>query len=184
LERTALDLAREYGYQQGVVTADAALRMGADRRLMRTWTESMEDWPASREMKAVVAFADGGAQSPGESLTRIAVAEAGLPAPQSQFEIRDGDFVAFVDLVIPELMLALEFDGRIKYRRTRDSADPVIDDGDIVWAEKQREDRIRELGYDVIRVIWDYLFGARRVILLRRLRAAEERARHRRPALV
>jgi hypothetical protein len=53
-----------------------------------------------------------------------------------------------------------------------------------VWAEKQREDRIRELGYVVIRVIWDDLFGARRVILLRRLRDAGERAGQRRPAMV
>jgi Transcriptional regulator, AbiEi antitoxin len=179
LERTALDIGRAYGFQKGVVAADAALHLGADHDTMRQLVGAMRDWPGSREANAAVEFATVGAHSPGESLTRIATVEAGLRDPQPQFEVRDLGFLAYVDLVIPDIMLAIEFDGRVKYQRTRDAVDGPVDDADVVWAEKRREDRLRELGYEVVRVIWSELFGASRVLLIRRLKAAAERARRR-----
>ena len=71
----------------------------------------------------------------------------------------------------------LEFDGRAKYRRKRDDCDPAVDDGDIVWAEKQREDRLRELPEvrAVSRLIWADLFGVRREAAALRLWSTAER---------
>ncbi|MPZ94490.1 MAG: hypothetical protein GEU96_06105 [Propionibacteriales bacterium] len=183
LERTPLDIARTFGFVPGVVCADSALYRGADAALMLALATRMTDWNGSRDISACLGFADAGAQSPGESLSRIAVVEAGLPAPRTQFEVHKGDFLAFADLAIPGMRLLLEFDGRMKYRRRRDPTDPVIDDGDIVWAEKEREDVLRELGWDVVRIIWGELFGPRRILLLQRLRRAAARAgRPHRPA--
>ncbi|MGH3385077.1 MAG: type IV toxin-antitoxin system AbiEi family antitoxin domain-containing protein [Nocardioidaceae bacterium] len=183
LERTPLDLARDSGFVPGLVTADSALHHGADAELMTALANDMTDWCGSRTVRAVVSRADKGAQSVGETLSRIAVVEAGFPAPITQYEVRAGEFLAFVDLLIPEYNLAIEFDGRLKYRRKRDPSDPDIEDGELVWAEKQREDRLRELGYEVVRIIWAEFFGARRAMLLRRIQDGARRSLLRRPAV-
>ena len=63
----------------------------------------------------------------------------------------------------------VEFDGRAKYgmggRRREDD----------LWAEKQREDRLRALGYVVVRLVWADLDRPQVVIqrVLAALRVAE-----------
>src|SRR3954469_2040643 len=47
-----------------------------------------------------------------------------------------------------------EFDGKTKYGR---SMQPGKDPGDVVFHEKVREDRLREMGFEVVRWIWDDL---------------------------
>ncbi|HET7327028.1 MAG TPA: type IV toxin-antitoxin system AbiEi family antitoxin domain-containing protein [Nocardioidaceae bacterium] len=183
LERTPLDVSREFGFAPGLVAADAALRKGADPAMMAAIATGMKQWADARPVQAVLGFADGGGHSPGETLTRIAAREAGLHNLTTQFEVRDGCFLAYVDVVAPDWNLALEFDGRLKYRRTRDKADPATDDADIVWAEKMREDRLSDLGFEVLRVVWADLFGGRRVLLIRRIQQAAERGRRRSPGI-
>lgn len=60
----------------------------------------------------------------------------------------------------------VEFDGKVKYS-----------DRDVLFAEKQREDRIRSLGYEVVRLTWSDLSRPERVRAL--LQAALARARQR-----
>jgi hypothetical protein len=177
--RTAWDIGREFGFQAGVVAADAVLRLGAqqgDPALTSTTeprrgatradldrlAEEMSDWPRARAAGEAFDFADAGAESVGESLARIFVVALGFPVPLTQVVVRSGDFVARVDLLIEALRWVIEFDGRMKYRRTRDDCDAVVDDGDIVWAEKLREDRLRALNLNVSRLTWADLFGPRR----------------------
>ncbi|MDP9444686.1 MAG: type IV toxin-antitoxin system AbiEi family antitoxin domain-containing protein [Actinomycetota bacterium] len=175
LRRTPLDIAREHGFEAGVVVADAALRAGADPDGMRALAEQMRRWPGARDVVPVAEFADAGGESPGESLARIFVVSLGFPVPQTQVVFRDGGFVARVDMVIDQIGLLVEFDGRGKYRRTRDDLDPAIDDANLVWAEKQREDTLRSLGHPMFRLVWADLFGSRRAETARRLwRRAEE----------
>lgn len=176
--RTAVDVAREYGFAPGVVVADAVLYGGADHDAMLRVAESMGDWPGSAQTLPVVRFADSGGESPGESLARIFLVEIGLPRPETQVVVRSGGFVARVDMLVPELRWVFEFDGRMKYRRTRDDCDPVVDDADVVWAEKQREDTLRdELELHVSRLVWGDLFGPRRRHTAQRLLAKAERLR-------
>ena len=47
-----------------------------------------------------------------------------------------------------------EFDGRVKYGRL---LRPGQDPGDVVFAEKRREDELRDLGREVARWVWDEL---------------------------
>ena len=47
-----------------------------------------------------------------------------------------------------------EFDGRVKYGRL---LKPGQSPGDAVFAEKQREDALRDLGFQVVRWTWDDL---------------------------
>jgi hypothetical protein len=178
--RTAWDIAREFGFEAGVVTADAVLRIGvnsspnspaagsthprrgASRQDLDRLVAAMCDWPKARGARQALEFADAGAESVGESLARMFVVSLGFPVPLTQVVIRTGDFVARVDMLIEALNWVIEFDGRLKYRRQRDDCDPVVDDGDIVWAEKIREDELRALDKHVSRLIWADLFGARR----------------------
>jgi hypothetical protein len=127
---------------------DDALRLFANRSGINTATRA-------------VLFADGRAESVGESRLRVLLADLGLPPPILQAEIRDADgtLVARVDFLLGRVVI--EFDGALKYGNG---------DSDTLIAEKLREDRLRELGYQVVRVSWADL--SRPVELLNRIRRA------------
>jgi very-short-patch-repair endonuclease len=65
--------------------------------------------------------------------------------PQVEVRDRDGDLIGRVDLLVEGTKLVVEFDGKLKY---------ADGDAEVLWAEKRREDRLRRLGYTVIRVSW------------------------------
>lgn len=178
-ERTSIDLAREYGFEAGVVAADAALRGGADLALLQQMMKEMREWPGACAAAAAVAAADGCSESPGESLARLVVVESGLPPPRLQARIVDGDFCARVDMLVERWNLVVEFDGRGKYERRGGRDESRLADGDVVWAEKLREDRLRDLGFEVVRLVWADLAGCRRVLAIQRLLDAAARGRRR-----
>jgi very-short-patch-repair endonuclease len=117
-----------------------------------------------------VRFADGRSESVGESRLRVLLADLGLPAPVLQVEIRDADgvFVARVDFMLERWDLIIEFDGAVKYGGLG---------GEALFAEKVREDRLRDLGYEVVRVTWADL--ARPAEVLARIRRAMARSTQR-----
>jgi len=107
-----------------------------------------------RRAERAIRFADGRSGSPGESLSRVRMHEAGLPAPELQHEFRDSaGLIGIVDFWWPEFDLVGEFDGVAKYVREEFRAGRDI--ADIVIAEKRREDRIRALGPRFARWGWD-----------------------------
>jgi hypothetical protein len=121
-----------------------------------------------------VGFGDGRSESVGESRLRVLLADLGLPAPVLQAEIRDaaGVLVARVDFLLARWGIVIEFDGAVKYAGT--GAEALI-------AEKRREDRIRDLGYEVVRVVWADL--AAPAELVGRIRRAIARSQARRTPL-
>ena len=94
----------------------------------------------------IVELADPLAESPLESLTRLAIHDAGLPAPELQVPIAvPGRRVPYyVDLMWPQRRLVLECDGRLKYR-----------DEDAPWREKKRQLALERVDLHVERVVWD-----------------------------
>lgn len=74
----------------------------------------------SRQLRKVLALVDGGAESPYESLTRLALVRAGFGPPQTQIEVRDefGCVFARLDMGWPEHQVAVEFDGAQRYPAT------------------------------------------------------------------
>jgi hypothetical protein len=168
--RTALDLGRLFGFEDGVVAADAALRLGATREELVRGLEVMRHWPGVTAARAAVAVADGGAQTIGETLLRLLVLELDIGRPETQFVIADGRRRAEVDLRVRRHLF--EFDGKVKYlgRELGGVADRPAHE--VVWREKQREDfcRNHDGGYGMSRVIWSELFGRARTETLRRLR--------------
>ncbi len=98
-------------------------------------------------------FADGRSESAGESVLRWLLAQAGLPDVELQVEVYSaaGIFLGRVDLAYPTAGVVVEFDGRVKYQALLRPGDDVTT---VVLAEKAREDKLREAGLIVIRIVW------------------------------
>ena len=152
------------GLVAGVVAADAAVHHGllTPTELKRAASEG-PPVRGCRRVAQLFDFVDGGAESPGESVVRMILALAGLPV-RTQVSILDeeGAFVARVDVLVGGRVV-VEFDGAVKY---------ADGDGRAVIAEKVREDRLRSLGYAVVRATWADLRHPER--LVRRVRATGE----------
>lgn len=157
LERTVFDLARTLPFHESVAAGDRALAIGMALELLAEMAERRKYWSGIRAVHRVAGFIDGRAQSVGESYSRVRCHELGLPAPELQLKIvNHGMSVAYCDFGWPELGTIGEFDGKIKYGRLLE-ADELPED--VLFREKQREDMIRDLGWQVVRWVWAELFG-------------------------
>jgi hypothetical protein len=146
--RTLDDLARTVAFEPAVATVDDALH----RELVHP--DALLDvlartagWRGAPAARRAIAFADGASMSVGESRSRVALARSGLPVPLLQYEIGG----SYVDFAWPELRVVGEFDGKVKYGKY---LTPGQSEGDAVFAEKIREDRIRDEGWRVVRWVW------------------------------
>ena len=165
LARTVVDVAASTSFAAAVVIADAALRRtdhavdGLPRSSLRRadLLEAAKLIPAGQGgTKACrsLAFADGRADRPGESLSRVAMAIAGIPVPDLQVEVFGASGARyFADFGWLELNFLGEFDGHGKYSRPeclngRTPQQALID-------EKRREDDLRAAGYRVVRWEWE-----------------------------
>jgi hypothetical protein len=172
LARTALDLAREHGFTCGTVACDAALERGVDLADLEAELLPMWCWPGVTQARAAVAMARPGAESPGETLTRLLVVELDIGEPETQFPVRIGEGVAWTDLRVGCHLF--EFDGRVKYRRPEQGGVADRDIEDVLWDERTRERLICGEGLGMSRVVWDDLFGRRREETKVRLRSEYE----------
>ena len=152
----------EYG---SLVTSESALvsldtvmhqELAVEDDLRRQF-EKMNAWPGKRHLHIPVRLADGRSETVGESRGRWAFWSMGLPAPDLQVKIHraDGELRAICDWGWVELGVLGEFDGKVKYGRL---LKPGQDVGEVVFAEKRREDDVREItGCSMFRLIWsDY----------------------------
>jgi hypothetical protein len=156
LARTVVDIARTAPLEQAVVVADSALDSRDDLTpaALTTALGRAAGWPGVAGARRAIGFARRGAQSPGESRSRIAIARAGLPVPQLQFPVQLADSTAITDFGWADRRAVGEFDGEVKYGRL---LQPGQTPGDVVFAEKVREDAVRALDYGFARWIWDEL---------------------------
>lgn len=169
LARTAMDVSRRHGWLQGVVVADAVLARGTPRSALQDVVDRCSVWPGARQAVRALEMADGRSESPLESLGRVRMREQGLPDPELQVWFGDEDgVIGRVDHYWPEYRTVAEADGALKY-----------DEPGALFAEKQREDRLRDAAYEVVRYTWaDALH--RPVALAARLRRAFGRGQARR----
>lgn len=116
--------------------------------------EGLGTAPGVVRARRTLDFADPRSASAGESLTRVQLHALGWPAPQLQVAFHDAlGYIGDVDFFWPDLGLIAEFDGTVKYgdrRRFRRELTPE----QILVEEKRREDRLRALGYWVVRLDW------------------------------
>lgn len=152
--RTVVDMARSLPFDAALVVADAALHRHLvtpeelAEGLLRA--ERRRGCPAAAR---VLAFARPGSMSVGETRSRIALRDAGLPVPELQWRVRtsDGAEVAQVDFGWPERRTVGEFDGQVKYGR---SLRPGQDLAEVLFEEKRREDAVRAEDLGMVRWTW------------------------------
>ncbi|MGC1207120.1 MAG: type IV toxin-antitoxin system AbiEi family antitoxin domain-containing protein [Ornithinimicrobium sp.] len=147
-EVAVVQVACTYGFVAGLVAADSALHTGAmDRTALEGEIERVGGLPGVQRARTVAARCREGAESPGETLLRVAVEDLGLKV-ETQFPISEGDRppFAYADLRIVGTRVLLEFDGAVKYAGAQGR--------EALVKEKSREDRIRRWGWLMERVVW------------------------------
>jgi very-short-patch-repair endonuclease len=137
--RTMVDIARRRQRRRTVVAGDSALRGGLTLVQLDTALAECARAPGIRRAREDLRFCDPRAESPLESLARLALADHGIAEPELQYEI--GPYR--VDFCWPQSRLILEVDGRQKYQSPDD-----------LYAEKRREDWLRARGFLVVRATW------------------------------
>ena len=149
--RTIADLGRLLPFDRALVPADAALHHGlATREELVEAVARRPRRPRNAAARRVVAFADGRAESPGETRSRLAIRRAGLPPPVLQHPV----IGVRCDFYWEEYATVGEFDGKVEYGRY---LRPGQTAGDAVFVEKRREDALRDHGLEVVRWVWDEL---------------------------
>ena len=147
--RTLADLARTTPLEEAVAIADAALygevvtRTALDEAIRRATRR-----PGNHKARRTVTFAAQGGASVAESRSRVLLARFQVPAPVLQWEVPRLSRVGRTDFAWPKQRTVGEFDGRVKYGRL---LRPGQEPGDVVFAEKLREDAIRDTGLRVVR---------------------------------
>lgn len=164
------------GPLSALVAADGALHAGLTARAeLDAAAAFVHRHPCSAGVAELLGHADGRHESPGETRLAHALRLLGVAATP-QVPIPGSN--AVVDFLLDDVPVVLEFDGRVKYGRREDERDPFgrrRSAQEVLWEEKRREDRLRELGYEVVRVIWSDLDSPRE--LAARIRRAVERSR-------
>ena len=157
LPRTVADMVRLAPPEAGVSIADAALRQVAWDDASRTYDERAAEELRSRAReimerharargirrgRRILALADGRAQLPGESVSRLYLVQLGFAVPRLQVPIAGpaGKWY-FVDFGLDDVDAWGEYDGEGKY------LDPALrgrmTPDEVMLREKEREDWIR-----------------------------------------
>lgn len=145
LARTVVDVSRSEGRRGGVVLADAALRRGLEPAELAWVVQQCSTWPGATRAVAVACFADGRSESLHESVSRVVLAELGLPAPEPQVEVwLDGVLLGRMDFLWKDRRTVGEADGMAKY----------VDRG-VLRAEKLRQEALEDVGLQVVRWGWE-----------------------------
>jgi hypothetical protein len=163
-ELAALSTAAHCDREWAVAILDAAAWQSPEAVARLSYLAA--DWPYLRgigTVRSALPSVRTGAQTPIESISRIRLTDRGVPEPELQFALRDRQgLIGYADMAWLALGVIGEADGLLKYG-TRDD----------VIREKLREDRIRALGYSVVRWTWDEMIRDSDAIVARIMQARQ-----------
>ena len=149
--RTVVDVCRVVPFADAFVTADAAFRkelVTGDE--CRAVLGGLGDVNFRRRTAHVLDFADAGAESSFESISRGHLLAEGVPPPKLQWWVGDGEDIWFrPDMLWWEWGVVGEADGRIKYQAP-----------DVVWKEKLRQEWMESQRLAVVRWISPEIRGS------------------------
>jgi hypothetical protein len=163
LQRTVFDVARTGPFETALACADGALRRECvdgrafDPVAQEEWRDQMSERtrcaPGARgivQARRVIAFADGRAESVGESVSRVQFVRLGYTVEPQMAVAGPRGRLYYADIALPNEQVFWEFDGAGKY------SDPKMRGGmsadDVLLKEKRREDWIRAVtGWKVCR---------------------------------
>lgn len=153
LARTVVDISRTESLDTALVVADAALRRRDDpvaglpreaptRADLERELARVPRFHGERRAERVIALADGRAQLPGETLSRLTMMRLGVPLPVLQHRIVGASGRCYdLDFYWPDQNIGGEFDGKVKYLDPRYRAGRTAEQ--VVYDEKVREDELR-----------------------------------------
>ena len=161
LEETTLDCLRMLAFDDGLAIADGFLRRTgmARSQLMSRIEEHCRGRCGVGQARITASFADGRAESGGESILRAHLIELGYQAPRLQVEVPDPIDTGRsfrLDMVLTSArgqLVDIELDGRGKYddKDMTGGADPE----EVRRRERLRESRITAYGFQVIRLSFE-----------------------------
>ena len=143
---TAVELARSVARPRALAVLDAALRSGQCSR-GDMWRAALEQKGRRGivDVRNLLPIADARAESAMESEARLGMIDAGLPLPELQFPIVDGDGVLRrVDFAWPDQRVAAEYDG-VDWH-----SEP-----DAMRRDRRRQTALMEVGWMVIPIVFD-----------------------------
>ncbi|MCU1569652.1 MAG: hypothetical protein JWR33_393 [Naasia sp.] len=154
LPRTVADVAMTTGLQSALPAVDWALAKGVVRATLFAAVEGTGVRAGAARAEAAIGLGEGASGSVGESLSRAGMHVLGFPRPELQLPVHDRHgLVGLADFAWPQRRLLGEFDGRGKYLREEFTRGREA--GEIVLAEKRREDRMRAQGWLMVRWGWE-----------------------------
>jgi hypothetical protein len=173
IARTVVDVAATNTFVEGVTVMDAALRRTSHPLVGLPLTiitkddlfDELERIPLRHgraKARRAIEFADPLADRPGESISRVSMSIAGLPAPRLQVRLQGASGRWYtVDFWWPQFNHIGEFDGRFKYSdpeflRGRTPHQALLD-------EKAREDDLRASGRGMSRWMWETALSPKRL---------------------
>jgi hypothetical protein len=143
---TAVEVARSLRRPRALATLDAALRSETCSR--GELSRAAKQQAGRRGIVAVrelLLHADPRAESPMESEARLAMIDGGLPTPDLQYEIIDGNGdLRRVDFAWPEHRLAVEYDGLDWH------GDP-----EAMRRDRRRQAALQDVGWTVMAIVFD-----------------------------
>ncbi|WP_123028230.1 type IV toxin-antitoxin system AbiEi family antitoxin [Mycolicibacterium stellerae] len=166
---TAVEVARSLQRPRSLATLDAALRSGTCSRA-DIWRAAIEQ--AGRRgivaVRNLIALADARAESPMESEARLAMIDGGLPTPELQYEVVDGNGeLRRLDFAWPGQRVAVEYDGMDWHSGP-----------EAMKRDRRRRAALADIGWTVIAIVFEdvryrpWEFVGRIDVELRRSRAA------------
>ena len=147
--RTTFDLGRRKDMTLAVIRLDALMHATEVKAVdVELLVDRHRGARGLVQLRRVLLLADGGAESPWESRTRLVLIGSGLPRPQTQIEVLNewGAVIARIDMGWDDFKVGVEFDGAQHW------TDPAQRTRDI--------DRLAELearGWTIVRVSADML---------------------------
>lgn len=153
LERTVVDLARTATTEAGLAAADHALGSTAggprsyDLGRAAEWRDSMTQRVSVsgvrgiRNARRIVSLADGRAELPGESVSRLQLLRLGFARPALQVPVTGTRGDHWVDFGLSDVRAFGEFDGKGKYTDEAQRSGRTLEQ--VLLDEKMREDDIR-----------------------------------------
>ena len=174
--RTAFDIGRQANPRLATVQLLDALANATDVKGVDV-EAVIARHPGARgvsRLRRVLPLVDGGAESPQETRTRLALIGAGLPQPTTQIVVRDeyGEFVARIDMGYEDLRVGIEYDGSQHWTSAQQRERDI-----------DRYSALYDLGWVIVRVSSD-LLRHRQGTLIARVDAALCAARRQRDGRV
>ncbi len=142
--RTAFDIGRQGPFTRALERIDALCNATSlSPSTVSLLAETHRGFRGIVQLRQVLEVADGGAESPQESRTRLMLVDAGLPWPTTQIQVRDvtGQVFARIDIGWEQWKVGVEYDGEQHWS----------DEAQRAW-DIERTYRLEHLGWTIIRV--------------------------------